>query len=280
MSRPSFRSKKEISSQALIAVQDILLEYILSNRWEDYEDFARELSERIIKKNPKTEKVLLQKIKSFNHSFYCFNDVQKEKFLIRIPLKKIIRRLASLPKNGKQIGRVEIKVISKTPKRKQTPISPIQIFPEIENVKIKDAHQLLDRIKIPEREIQNALRTALRERGATNITERKSDTSLEVADLEDFSLKIGKQWYSFTSVVKGYKSLPKKCVRWEDIAHQITKAYQRTEPDYILLVLAKDLVDGVTSQFVEYGKTVGKRNLIILLDTVNLTRFLHARKII
>ena len=145
---------------------------------------------------------------------------------------------------------------------------------------IEEAKQLMYEINLPERIIQDELRDALRERGATNITERKSDSALEVADLEDFSLKIGKQWFSFTSVVKGYNSIQKRRVRWADIAHQVTKAYQGTKPDYILLVLAKDLVDGVISQFVEYGNTVGKRNLILLVDPINLLRFLRARKII
>jgi hypothetical protein len=280
MSGNFFQNKREIDPQALIAVQDILLEYILSNKWEDYEDFVRELSEWIIGKSPKTEKDLLQYVKSFSHSFYCFNEIDKKSFLNRLPLKKIINRLSKLPKQEKRNTSAGIIVISDKPKIELPPLTPSQVLPETKNVTIAEAKQLIDKMSLPERIIQDALRDALRERGATNITERKSDTSLEVADLEDFSLKIGKKWYSFTSVVKGYKSLSKKLVRWEDIAHQVTKAYQGTEPDYILLVLAKDVVDGVISQFVEYGKTVGKRNLIILIDPINLARFLNARKII
>ena len=42
MSGNSFQNKRELDSQTLIAIQDILLEHILSNKWEDYEDFARE----------------------------------------------------------------------------------------------------------------------------------------------------------------------------------------------------------------------------------------------
>jgi len=280
MSGNSFQNKTKINSQTLIALQDILLEYILSNKWEDYEDFARELSERIIGKSPKTEKDLLQCVKSFSHPFYCFNEVDKNRFVNRLPLKKIIKRLSNLPIQEKLTQPPEIVVISEKPKIELPPFTPSQILPEIETVTIAEAKQLIAKINLPERIIQDELRDALREKGATNITERKSDTSLEVADLEDFSLKIGRKWYSFTSVVKGYNSLPKKLVRWEDIAHQVTKAYQGTKPDYILLVLAKDLVDGVISQFVEYGKTVGKRNLIILIEPINLARFLHARKIL
>lgn len=279
MSGNSFQNKGIISSESLIAVQDILLEYILSNKWEDYEDFARELSERILVKYPNDEKDLLQCIKGFSHPFYSFNDVSKDRFLNRFPFKKIIRRLSTFPKQEK-MAQTAGTVIPEKRKIELSPLTPSQILPEIETVAIAKASLLIDKIDLPERIIQDALRNALRERGATNITGRKSDSSLEVADLEDFSLKIGKDWHSFTSVVKGYKSLSHKLVRWEDIAHQVTKAYQATEPDYILLVLAKDPVDGVISQFVEYGQTVGKRNLILLVDPINLARFLHARKLI
>ncbi len=112
------------------------------------------------------------------------------------------------------------------------------------------------------------------------MVERKSDTSLEVADLEDFSLRIGARWRSFVSVIKGFDSLPKARVRWVDIIHQITKGYQGTQPDYVLLVLAKDTVDGLITQFVTYGESVGNRNLVILMDTVHLARFLRARTVI
>ena len=43
-------------------------------------------------------------------------------------------------------------------------------------------------LDIQERVIQNALRDSLREKKASNIVERKSDSSPEVADIEDFTL--------------------------------------------------------------------------------------------
>jgi len=274
----SFNKKINLKSDELIAIQDIVLEYILSNGWKDYEGFARKLSETILRRRPKTEQDLIQCIGRFTHPFYSFIGVSKKEFLKRFPVQQVIQRLSNMPKQPKT--QETVVVIAPPPKPKPSHITFAQIFPEIEKMSIEEAKQLLGKLDMPERVIQNALRTALREKGATNIAERKSDTSLEVADLEDFSLKIGRQWYSFVSVVKGYDSLRKPRVRWEDVAHQVTKAYQGTQPNHVLLILAKNPVDGLITQLVSYGKTVGNRHLVILVEPIDLARFLHARQLI
>lgn len=279
MSKPiSFIRKAKKRPEVIIAVQDILLEYILSNRWKDYEGFARSLSERITLKTPKTESQVVKCIKDFPHPFYSFNSINKNLFLQRFPTKRILDRMEYLFEE--QIADEKTMVTAEVVKSQPILISPTQLLPDIEKTTIEEAKQLLPKLNVKERIIQDTLRTALRERGASRITERKSDTSLEIADLEDFSLEIGSKWLSFVSIVKGYASLKKKRVRWEDIAHQITKGYQGTVPNYVLLVLAKDPVDGLITQLINYGKTVGNRNLVILIDPLNLARFLHARKII
>jgi hypothetical protein len=58
------------------------------------------------------------------------------------------------------------------------------------------------------------------------------------------------------------------------------KAYNRTHPQHVLVVLARNLADSVTSDLTEYGKSVGNENLVVLCDPVDLSRFLKARKII
>jgi len=276
----SSKKKTSLDSGAIIAIQDLVLGVILSNGWKDHAGFARELSERILRKDPKTEKALLECVKRFTHPFYFFNKVKKQEFVQRFPISQILQRLSNLPIPSK-IRETETIILSPSRRPKQSTITYAQIFPEIENVEISEAELLIPKLNsLPERIIQDTLRTVLREKGATNIVERKSDTSLEIADLEDFSIRIGKQWYSFVSIVKGYGSLRMRHVRWEDIAHQITKGYQGTKPDHVLLILAKDTVDGLVTQLVNYGDSVGKRNLIILIDPVTLVRFLRARKIL
>ncbi len=76
-----------------------------------------------------------------------------------------------------------------------------------------------------------------------------------------------------------WRAISKTNIIFQDIAHQILKANE-THPDHILLVVAKPLVDGVVSKIVEYGKDCGNRNLVIIMDSVNLARFLRFRKII
>ena len=274
----SFNKKTSLRPDEIIAIQDIVLEYILSRGWKDYEGFARNLSEAILRRGPETEKALVQCIRNVKHPFYSFNGIDKREFIQRFPEQQVIQRLSNIP--DRQQTRETVVIVTPTPKPKSTHITFGQIFPEIERTSIEEVKRLIGKLGIPERLIQDALRTALREKGATNITERKSDTSLEVADLEDFSLKIGRRWYSFVSVVKGYNSLKNPRVRWEDVAHQIMKAYQGTEPDHVLLVLAKDPVDGLITQLVNYGKSVGNRNLVIIVDPINLARFLHSRQLV
>ena len=271
----SLNGKAKLKPDQIIAIQDLVLEYILSNQWKDYEGFARKLSETILRQRPKTKKALIDCVARRAHPFYTFNPVSKKQFLERFPSQQIIHRLSHMPERQKTVEKMAI--VIPPPKAKTSHVTFAQIFPEAEKVSIKEARQLVTKLSIRERLIQDALRTALRERGATNITERKSDTSLEIADLEDFSLRIRNEWHSFVSVVKGYDSVRSPRVRWEDIAHQLTKAYQGTQPDHVLLVLAKDPVDGLITQLVSYGNSVGNRHLIILADPVNLARFLRAR---
>jgi hypothetical protein len=156
-----------------------------------------------------------------------------------------------------------------------------ELFPEIREVDNLKAETLLPKLEsLDERKIQDALRDSLREKGATNMVQRKSDSSLEVCDLEDFILRISERDTSFTSVVKGYKSVKHSKIGLGDVAHQIMKAFNGTFPDYILLVLGKPPVDGVITNLARYGESVGNRHLVILVDPIDLARFLSYYKVI
>ncbi len=63
------------------------------------------------------------------------------------------------------------------------------------------------------------------------------------------------------------------------ISHQITKAYQ-TRPDYILLLSAREPVDGVITHMTDYGERVGNKNLIVLVPPMDLAKFLRWRGVI
>jgi len=164
---------------------------------------------------------------------------------------------------------------------KYTEMSPItfsDVFSETNNVSIDEGKKLVSNLaNIPEHTIQEALLDSLREKNATNCRGRTRDTVLEVADLEHFSLDVKNTPRTFAVVAKGYNSVKGKTITWEDIAHQVTKAYNRTNPDHILIVLAKNPADSVVSELVQYGKSVGNENLAVIADPLTVARFLGAR---
>jgi len=275
--RCSLRRTQRPSTEEIIAIQDIVLEYMLSNYWKDYQNFARNVSERILKARPTDKTSLIKILTRLSHPFFSFNEIPKKTFIDQFPAEAIIHRMKNMPKltTVKQ----EIIVISPQQRKKRNRVTFDQIFPEISRVDLNTAKSLITSLDIQERIIQDALRDALREKGATNMVERKSDSSLEVADLEDFTLDVKGRSYSFTAVVKGYRSIKNLTVSFEDVAHQVIKAND-TNPDHILLILAKPLKDGVITRLVKYGKDCGNRNLIILVDEINLAQFLRVRGVI
>lgn len=200
-------------------------------------------------------------MKGFKTPFFELNHVEREVFARALPNTEIlaaVRKYSTLK-----------------------PLTFIDVFEETSKVKIAEGRSLLGRLEgLDERIIQNALRDSLREKNATNAVEREHDSSIEVADLEHFFLTIEGKWRSFAVVVKGYDSVAGKTINWEKIAHQVLKAYHRTRPNYILLVLAKNPADTVISESTEYGKSVGNISLVVLCDPLTLARFLKARSII
>lgn len=215
----------------------------------------------IAKTRPKDTTAIIKILESYKGSFFRLNSINLDDFIKNFPhesILEILRRYA----------------ISK-------PLTFIDVFRETDTVTIELGKSLVLRLKdIDERVIQDALQDKMRELNATNATERDHDSVLEVSDREHPVFVIDGVARSFSLVVKGYKSTSSKTITSQDIMHQIIKAYNRTKPDYILLILAKNPADGVISELVEYSKSVGKENLIIICDPVNLARFLKARNII
>lgn len=279
--RISVNKNKKLQSDEIIATQDIILEYILSNYWQDYKNFARKLSEKILKEQSTDKHKLEEVIKKFSHPFFVFNDnVTKKRFVDSFPFEEIINRLQNMPKQ-QPLQKDLVTVYAKETKKKKSNITFEEIFPEVKKVDFSIAKTLVDELDIEERKIQNALRDALREKGATNMIERESDSPLEIADIEPFALKIMGQSTFFAIVVKGFRSIKGKAKRvsFEAIAHQVQKAYL-SKPDHIILVSAKPFKDTVITYLVEFGKNMGNKNLVIIVDPVNLARFLRARNVI
>lgn len=255
----------KLNNSILISLQDILIDYIRDNRWNDYRKYSNKLSKYILSKNPQNIDELKKVVEKFRHDFFDFNDISIKMFLEYLPKDEIL----NIVEKGMMDSLTTTKEVA-------PPLVLSDIFPEILKITPEEAEKHLDEIDIDERTIQDEFRSALREKRATNITRRKSDTSLEVADLEDFTLSIYGESRSFTAVVKGYKSLRKKSATLKEIMHQIVKAND-TNPDYILVVLAKPPTDGVITRLVKYGADTGNRNLVIIVDPIDLIRFLRIR---
>jgi len=195
---------------------------------------------------------------SYRGSFFKENGITTKQFVDNIPFEQILNVI-------EQKSEVE-------------PLTFNDVFEEVKNIDVDLGKSLVSKLKdVEERIIQDTIQDSLRELNATNQTERSHDSVLEVADREHFSLILDGDVKSFGLVVKGYKSIKTKTVTYQSIIHQITRVYNRTKPDYILVVLAKNPEDSLISELVEYGKSVGNEYLVVLCDPVNLARFLKAR---
>lgn len=252
-------------TEAKARILSQVLDFLNRHHWHDTDDFSLRLVDKIapaISDGYMPYSVVLSATKTKTR-FFVGNQVSRKVFC-----SAFVKELSPYLK---EIG------VATTPGS----LSFSELFPEIRSVDALKAEAFVSKLEpLEERKIQDALRSALREKGATNIVQRKSDSSLEVSDLEDFTLKVGGRDTSFTSVVKGYKSVKHPKIGLGDISHQIIKAFNGTFPDYILLVLAKPPVDGVITNLVRYGESVGNRYLVILVDNIDLTRFLCCRKVI
>ena len=211
-------------------------------------------------------KWFLSKTSQINTNFFKLNRIQKREYLSK--LFEYLNKRIALPED-----------------KNLPPLTIHDIFPDIkkiEGTEMKNIDQILS--KIPECVIQDELRNALREKGASPIPRRKKDSSLEVADVEHFHLNVEEATFSFAIVVKGYKSLggsknPKK-LNWERVSYQISRAHNRTKPDYIIFVSALEPVDGVISEMHLEGNARGNPYLIIFMLPLELAKFLRWRQVI
>jgi hypothetical protein len=254
----SFPKKRNPSLE--IALTNRVLNFILEKGWTDYDNFSSRLARAILSRKPQSTGEIIEVIATVRASFFTLNDVPKTKFIENFPISDVVEVLSDF---------IETE-----------PLTFLDVFPETAGITIEEGKGLVSKLDIDESLIQGALRDSIREKNATNQTERGHDSPLEIAEPEHFWLQVKGVYWTFVGVVKGYNSLKGKTVKMGGIAHQVMRAYNRTRPDYVLLVLAKNPSDSVVSELTEYGETVGNPHLVILCDPVTLARFLRARKVI
>jgi len=243
------------------AILNRILNFVQRCGWIDYDDFSLKLAKEISSLRPRNPAELNEIISGFRTSFFALNKVSRKTFFDNFPASDVLETILK--------------------ERVVEPLIFHDVFKETTTVSVEEGKSLVGLLQhIEERTIQDALQDSLRDLNATNQTERKHDSVLEVSDREHPSLVINGITRSFSLVVKGYNSVSGKTVTLKDVMHQIIRAYNRTQPDYILLVLAKYPEDSLISEYVQYGKSINNEYLVILCDPVNLARFLRARKII
>jgi len=244
-----------------VSILNRILNFILARGWTDYDNFSSKLSIQIVRRRPKNRSELINILNSFKTPFFKLNQLNKSLFIENFPVDEILYLLQS---------QIDLK-----------PLTFIDVFKGTDTISIDTGKLLVPMLKdIDERTIQDTLQNALRDINATNATERQHDSVLEVADREHFSVIVNGVTKSFALIVKGYKSIKTKTVTAEGVMHQITRAYNRTYPDHLLLVLAKNPSDSLLSELVQYGKSIGNEHLVILCDPVNLARFLKYRNVL
>lgn len=243
-----------------IALTNRVLNFILQRGWIDYDNFSTKIAKRIVSAKPGSAAEVLKIVDSFPSSFFELNHVARARFIDNFPVSEVVDVLGEF--------------------QESQPLTFLDVFPETAGVTVDEGKNLISRLNIDESIIQGAIRDSLRERNATNPIERGHDSALEVAEPEHFWLRVNGVFWTFAGIVKGYNSLSGKTVKLKTIANQVIRAYNRTRPDYVLLVLAKNPSDSIISELVEFGKSVGKPHLLILCDPVSLARFLRARGLI
>ena len=250
---------KQSTQQLKIKLLNIVLNYIYNRDWVNYDNFADHFVDKILEEFRNGNFDLKRVLNKSNATFFRLNNITRDDFLS----EEFSERLVDAWRKG---------ISSAFPILTFT-----DIFPEITSISDNEVLEKAQRLDVPEERIQEELRNALREKGASPISRRGKDTALEVADLEHFYLKIKGRRFSFSAVVKGYRSLSK--LNWKSISHQITKAYQ-TRPNYILLLSAREPVDGVITHMTDYGERVGRKGLIIFVPPTDLAKFLRWRQVI
>jgi len=250
---------KRNSQAAKIKILNIVLNYIHSRDWTNYDNFADAFVDNILANFDAGIFDLRKCLVGCSRAFFRLNSITKDRFLSQ----GLTTRITG--------------VWTKSVAERLPVLTFTDIFPELLSIPDQAVRGAAANLDVSEDKIQQSLRDALREKGASPIPNRRKDTVLEVADLEHFYLELEGIKFSFSAVVKGFRSLSK--LNWESISHQITKGYE-TRPNYIFLLSAKEPVDGVITRLVNYGDSVGNRHLVIFVPPMDVAKLLRWKGII
>lgn len=243
-----------------IKILNVVLNHVHDHDWTDYDNFSDNFSDEIIENFGNNNFDLDGILEKAKGHFLKANHVTRDGFLSQSFRNNLVRAWHKAQKYSVPVCRFT------------------DIFSELNSISYLEAKSKLSSLAdVEESKIQESLRDALREKGATPMPSRGHESPVEIADIEPFSLKVNGREFIFTGVVKGYNSLKK--ANPEKIMHQILKAYL-PHPEYVILVTAKDPVDFLLTLIRRHSIDVGNPNLVIVVPPLELARFLVWRKII
>jgi hypothetical protein len=149
--------KTHPSASTGIAVLNVVLNYVLSRRWRDYDDFSLRLTERILAKNPRTEKELRELIFKISGQFFRLNDVSKGDFVQGFPLRRVIERMnSSFVFTNKQIADVYKIIQLRKPNVERVYVEEIDSFSKVKTIG-RDKAQALVPVDAPEEFVKEAI---------------------------------------------------------------------------------------------------------------------------
>jgi hypothetical protein len=242
-------------SQARAQLQSDIMNVFHSNDWKDMDDFSVRLTAKIVSEKVTSEPQIRKSINSIRTTFFRANTISKEK-VSQTLFESLSSNLSSYVYTTSDILMVT------------------DVFPEISKISDDVAEARLSDFQKDERTLQNNLRWVFRKKHVS-LAKRTHDSSKEVADIEKFVLNLKGRKLTLAVVVKGYKSIKKLKLTWEDLAHQITKA-RRGNPDHILIMSAKEPVDELITSIEEYNEDISRSGCVIFIPPLDMTRIFVA----
>jgi len=237
------------------------LNFLNENNWQDADNFSLDVTDilyRLLTDAKSNTGSLLRELREVKTSFFVANNLSKKEFTSLL---------------NSEIGQRLKAIVARSP---DAHLRLSDIFPKMDSIQDEKARSSLRMIEGDEKFLRGSLVGILREQGAGPIPSRDRDTAQEVADIELFQIKIGGRSLRLAVVIKGFKSISGKTLKWKDVIHQVTRAYQRGKPHHIILASAKEPADGLITSLEEYASSVDVPHLVLFIPPLDLTKILLA----
>lgn len=260
-----------LNTSTRIAVLHLVLSYILSRRWKDYDDFSTSLTEKILKRTPKTEKELLNLLSQLGGQFFKLNEVPKEDFVKGFPLRRVLKVIGSgFTYTGQQIVQIHQTIQVHKPNVERLYIDDIDSFSKVKNIRRKPVLNIVP-VDVSENFVKRALCEIL------SVYAPPKDWGGEKSDLYT-DVKYRGKFIPAAFMLKGSGTLGKLTVRkCGKNGDQILRLVE--EPARLFVIQHIDSIDSNVIKLLEIavGSIVKKQKLYYcVMDGIETARLLLA----